>query len=101
MLFKQGFHFKPSPQAIYTYLLYGHEVKIYVDVVNKCVILYTRMKTANDFNKHLEKFRSGMSAGNILRLHAVIRKGLVMYLYTNKSFRHCHRSDFSGALTYL
>ena len=28
---------------------------------------YIRMKTANDFNKHLEKFRSGMSAGNILQ----------------------------------
>ena len=37
---------------------------------------YIRMKTANDFNKHLEKFRSGMSAGNILQA-AVLRKGLV------------------------
>ena len=59
VLFKQGFHFKPSPQAIYTDF-YGHEV-IYVDVINKCVIFYIRMKTANDFNKHLEKFKSGMS----------------------------------------
>ena len=40
------------------------------------------MKTANDFNKHLEEFRSDMSADNILQA-AVLRKGLVMYLYTN------------------
>ena len=53
MLFKQGFHFKPSPQANYIDLV---NVKIYVDVVNKCVIFYIKMKTANDFNKHLEKF---------------------------------------------
>ena len=71
MLFKQGFHFKPSPQAIYTD---GHEV-IYVDVVNICVIFYIRMKTANDFNKHLEKFRSGMSAGgNILQAACSTKK---------------------------
>ena len=63
---------------------YGHEinVEIYVDVVNKSVIFYIRMKTANDFNKHLEEFRSDMSADNILQA-AVLRKGLVMYLYTN------------------
>ena len=73
MLFKQGFHFKPSPQAIYTDLLYGHEVnvEIYVDVVNKCVIFYI---TANDLNKHLEKFRSGMSAGNILQAACSTKK---------------------------
>ena len=40
------------------------------------------MKSANDFNKHLEEFRSDMSADNILQA-AVLRKGLVMYLYTN------------------
>ena len=85
VLFKQGYHFKPSPQANYIDLLYGHKVKIYVDVVNKsskCVILYIRMKTAADFIKHLEEFRSDMSDDNILQA-AVLRKGLVMYLYTN------------------
>ena len=41
------------------------------------------MKTANDFNKHLEKFRIDMSADNNILLPAVLRKGLVMYLYTN------------------
>ena len=42
------------------------------------------MKSANDFIKHLEEFRSYMSDDNILRA-AVLRKGLVMYmnLYTN------------------
>ena len=45
----------PRP-FILTYF-YGHEVnvEIYVDVVNKCVIfLNIRMKTGNDFNKHLK-----------------------------------------------
>ena len=46
----------------------------YVDVVIKCVILYMRMKTANDFNKHLEKFRSGMSVGNILQAACSTKK---------------------------
>ena len=73
MLFKQGFHFKPSPQAIYTDLLLRSRSKC-VDVVNKCVIFYIRMKTANDFNKHLEKFRSGMSAGNILQAACSTKK---------------------------
>ena len=64
---------------------YGHEVV----VVNKCVILYIGLKSANDFIKHLEEFRSDMSDDNILRA-AVLRKGLVMYMYlytndTNKS----------------
>ena len=44
---------------------------MYVGVVNKCVIFYTRMKTANDFNKHL---RSGMSAGNILQAACSTKK---------------------------
>ena len=44
---------------------------MYVDVVNKCVIFYI---TANDFNKHLEKFRSGMSAGNILQAACSTKK---------------------------
>ena len=70
MLFKQGFHFKPSPQAIYTDLLLRSRSKC-VDVVNKCVIFYI---TANDFNKHLEKFRSGMSAGNILQAACSTKK---------------------------
>ena len=35
---------------------------------------YIRMKTANDFNKHLEKFRSGMSAGNILQAACSTKK---------------------------
>ena len=41
------------------------------------------MKPPNDFNKHLEEFRSDMSADNNIVLPAVLRKGLVMYLYTN------------------
>ena len=44
---------------------------MYVDVVNKCVIFYI---TANDFNKHLEKFRSGMSAGSILQAACSTKK---------------------------
>ena len=47
-----------------------------------CVIFYIRMKTANDFIKHLEEFRSDMSDDNILQA-AVLRKGLVMYQYTD------------------
>ena len=39
--------------------------------------------TANDFDKHLEKFRCDLSADNNILLPAVLRKGLVMYLYTN------------------
>ena len=30
--------------------------------------------SANDFNKHLEKFRSGMSAGNILQAACSTKK---------------------------
>ena len=41
-----------------------------------CVILYIRMKTAADFIKHLEEFRSDMSDDNILQA-AVLRKGLI------------------------
>ena len=68
---------------------------MYVDVVNKCVIFYI---TANDFNKHLEKFRSGMSAGNILQAACSTKKRIGdVYLYTNKHFRHCHKSDFSAS----
>ena len=61
----------PRP-FILTYF-YDHEVnvEIYVDVVNKCVIFYI---TANDFNKHLEKIRSGMSAGNILQAACSTKK---------------------------
>ena len=51
-----------------------------------CVILYIRMKTAADFIKHLEEFRSDMSDDNILQA-AVLRKVLVMYLYTNDTNR--------------
>ena len=39
------------------------------------------MQTANDFNKHLDKFRSAI----FYRLHAVLIKGLVMYLYKNNT----------------
>ena len=44
VLFKQGFHFKPSSQAIY----------FYNDVNN----FYIRKKTDNDFIKQLVEFRS-------------------------------------------
>ena len=44
------------------------------NVVIKCVIFYIRMKTANDFNKQSEKFRSGMSAGNILQAACSTKK---------------------------
>ena len=71
MLFKQGFHFKPSPQAIYTDLLLRSR--------SKCRNIRRRCKhmchiTANDLNKHLEKFRSGMSAGNILQAACSTKK---------------------------
>ena len=51
-----------------------------------CAILYIRMKTAADFIKHLDEFRSDMSDDNTLQA-AVLRKGLVMYLYTNDTNR--------------
>ena len=80
---------------------YGHEVNVelYVDVVNKSVIFYIRMKTANDFNKHLEELRSDMSADNILQA-AVLRKGLVMYhtqMTQIKAFQRLPKSGFSAS----
>ena len=93
MLLNKVFISSLVPRPFIRTYFYGHEVnvEIYVDVVNKCVIFYI---TANDFNKHLEKFRV---LAIFYRLHAVLRKGLVMYLYTNKHFRHCHKSDFSAS----
>ena len=40
------------------------------------------MKTANDFNKHLEKFTSGMSAGNILQAACSTKKRIGECTYT-------------------
>ena len=75
MLFKQGFHFKPSPQAIYTDLLLRSRSKCR-NKRRRCKQMchFIRMKTANDFNKHLEEFRSGMSAGNILQAACSTKK---------------------------
>ena len=58
------------------------------------------MKTANDFNKHLEKFRSGMSAGNILQAACSTKKRIgdvPIYNNTNKSISDTAISDFSAA----
>ena len=55
VLFKQGFHFKPSPQAIYIDLLLQCRN---IDDANN---FYIRMKTANDFIKHLVEIRRDMS----------------------------------------
>ena len=57
------------------------------------------MKTANDFNKHLEKFRSGMSAGNILQAACSTKKRIgdvPIYNNTNKSI-----SDTAIKVTFL
>ena len=52
--FKQGFHLKPSPQAIYIDLLLRSRSKCRRRHKQMSVIFYIRMKTANDFIKHLE-----------------------------------------------
>ena len=61
VLFKQGFRFKASPQAIYIDLLLRSRSKYIRRCKQMCVILCSRMKTANDFIKHLEEFRSDMT----------------------------------------
>ena len=47
------------------------------------VISYIRMKTANDFIKHLEEFRSDMNDDNIQQAAVLEKDCMVMYLYTD------------------
>ena len=70
MLFKQGFHFNPSLQAIYIDLLLRSR--------SKCQNIRRRCNQMchldEDCYKHLEKFGSGMSAGNILQAACSTKK---------------------------